>query len=258
MRRRSSSPPTWAGSWTGIPLRPGRWARWPGLAVVPAQAAAGGPGRGPGAGGHRRILRHHLELAGCPGGRKKALAQAARADAVNRFFIDKLLLQASPTTNPDARTVSLRAAIDRASDQVAGSFSGEPETEAAIRLALGQAYHELGELDLSEAELRRALELLRAHESSPGLDQIQTMIELGHILSHMRREGESEALLRQATELTRSAWGQSTTQPCWRRGTSRVSTARRKGYRKRNSCFASFSRLAARGESNRHEPWPWS
>ena len=94
-------------------------------------------------------------------------AQRAKADAINRFLIDKLLLQAAPEHNTNARTLTLRAALDHAADEVATSFQGQPEIEAAIRLALGQTYHELGEFTRSEAHFRRSLELLRLAEGRP-------------------------------------------------------------------------------------------
>ena len=64
---------------------------------------------------------------------KRALAQAAQADAMNRFLVDKLLGQASPNNNPGANRVTLREALDNAAAQVGDSFRGLPEIEAAIR-----------------------------------------------------------------------------------------------------------------------------
>lgn len=45
---------------------------------------------------------------------KRARAQADKADAINRFLIDKLLNQAEPGTNPNARSVTLLETLDRA------------------------------------------------------------------------------------------------------------------------------------------------
>jgi tetratricopeptide (TPR) repeat protein len=60
---------------------------------------------------------------------------------------------------------------------------------------------------ISESHLRRSLELLRASESEPGLDQIQATIELGHILGHLNREAEAEPLLRLALDQSRRRLG---------------------------------------------------
>jgi eukaryotic-like serine/threonine-protein kinase len=130
-------------------------------------------------------------------------AERGKADAINRFLIDKLLLQAAPEHNTNARTLTLRAALDHAAAEVATSFQGQPQIEAAIRLALGQTYHELGEFTLSESHFRRALELFRVEKGDSGPDRIQTMIELGHILTHLDRNAEAEPLLRQAAERSR-------------------------------------------------------
>jgi serine/threonine protein kinase len=136
-------------------------------------------------------------------------AQRAKADAINRFLIDKLLLQAAPEHNQNARTLTLRAAIDQAAAEVATSFPDQPQIEAAIRLALGQTYHELGEFARSEPHLRRALELTRQEQSGSVGDELQCVTELGHILAHLGRNSEAENLLCKATDQGRRVLGAS-------------------------------------------------
>ena len=92
---------------------------------------------------------------------KKALTQAAKADAINRFLIDKLLRQAAPENNPAAKKVTLLEVLDRAAAEVGTSFRGQPEIEAAIRLAIGQTYHDLGDYPKSETHYRAAYEIYR-------------------------------------------------------------------------------------------------
>jgi serine/threonine-protein kinase len=133
--------------------------------------------------------------------------QSDKAAAINRFLTEKLLLQAAPEQNPRARTVTLREALDHAADDVGSSFRGHPETEAAVRLALGQAFHELGEYAKSEAHLRAAHNLLSASGTSAGTDRLRVEIELGHILFHRERLDESESLLAKAEHETRQNLG---------------------------------------------------
>ena len=64
-------------------------------------------------------------------------AQRAKADAINRFLIDKLLLQAAPEHNTNARTLTLRAALDHAADEVATSFQGQPADRGGHPLGPG-------------------------------------------------------------------------------------------------------------------------
>jgi eukaryotic-like serine/threonine-protein kinase len=130
-----------------------------------------------------------------------ARAQATKADAINRFFIDKLLLLAAPEHNPGSRGISLREAIDRAAGEVRSSFKDQPEIEAAVRLALGRTYHELGEYATSEVHLRHALEILQIRGADPSRGRLAVMTELGHILHHMHRLDDGESLLRRVTEV---------------------------------------------------------
>ena len=131
---------------------------------------------------------------------QKARAQADKADAINRFFIDKLLLQAAPEHNPGGRGISLREAIDRAAGEVKSSFQDQPRVEAAVRLALGQTYHELGEYPTSELQLRGALAVLQSQKDDSGREQLVVMTELGHILHHLQRMADGEALLLRVVE----------------------------------------------------------
>ncbi len=77
---------------------------------------------------------------------KRALAQAAKADAINSFLIDKLLGQASPMKNPDATRVTLRDALDRAVAGMSSSFRDQPDIEAALRDGDGQSLSRPGRL----------------------------------------------------------------------------------------------------------------
>ena len=77
---------------------------------------------------------------------KRPAPQAAKADAINRFLIDKLLGQAEPENNPKRTQLTLLEALDRAAAEVGTSFAGQPEIEAAIRMAIGKAYHGWGNM----------------------------------------------------------------------------------------------------------------
>jgi serine/threonine protein kinase len=148
-----------------------------------------------------------IQAANAAAAEKDARAQSAKADAINRFLIDKLLLQAAPEHNPGARDISLRAAIDRVSGEVGSTFREQPRIEAAIRLALGQTYHELGEYAQSEAHLHAAHDILLREPGDSGLDRLRAMIEEGHILDHLGRLEESERFLTQAEEESRRTLG---------------------------------------------------
>jgi serine/threonine protein kinase len=138
---------------------------------------------------------------------EQARIQGAKADAINHFLTEKLLLQAAPEQNPGALTVTLREALDRAAQGVGSSFQGHPDTQAAVRLSLGKAFHELGEYAKSETHLRAAHQWLGRTGNTRNPDDTRARIELGHILFHLDRLGESESLLTSAERETRTELG---------------------------------------------------
>ena len=172
-------------------------------------------------------------------------AERAKAEAINRFLIDKLLLQAAPEHNQDARTLTLRAALDHAAAEVGTSFQDQPQIEAAIRLALGQTYHELGEFARSEGHLRRSLELTRQQPGATAVDEIQCTTELGHILEHLDRKTEAEALLRQATDQSRRFLEHHTKRHSWPPAIWHHFMARPAGGERAKRCCASCSKRLA-------------
>ena len=135
---------------------------------------------------------------------KQALAEAKKANAVNRFLIDKFLLQADPAHNPNALKVSLGEALDRAAGEVSTSFRDQPQLEAAVRLALGQTYHELGKHAKSEVHFRKAYDILSKASPDAEADRLRAMTELGHVLDHVDRVDEAEALLKRAAKESRT------------------------------------------------------
>ena len=173
--------------------------------MVPAEAFACGPGGkfGPGIvvgfGGimwnWREAVSQKRLLAVAE---KEARMQAAKADAINHFLIDKLLNQASPENNPAASRVTLVEVLDRAGAEVGSSFSDQPAIEAALRLAIGRTYHGLGEHAKSVAHLRMAFDYFRRNSTDP--TRLEAMCELGHNLGHQGKLDEAEPLLQRAVE----------------------------------------------------------
>jgi serine/threonine-protein kinase len=136
---------------------------------------------------------------------KEARTQAAKADAINGFLIEKLLNQASPEHNPAASKVTLLEVLDRAAAEVGSSFSAQPATEAALRLAIGRTYHGLGEYAKSAQHLRAAFEILNPKTGDPG--RLEAMCELGHNLCHLAKLDEAEPLLTTAAAESTATWG---------------------------------------------------
>jgi serine/threonine protein kinase len=95
--------------------------------------------------------------------RLRANREAAVAEAVSNFLQNDLLAQAgtssqrAPDTVPDLN-VTVRTALDRAADRVAGKFDRQPDVEAAIRDTIGRTYDDLGLFPQSRQQLERALD----------------------------------------------------------------------------------------------------
>ena len=141
------------------------------------------------------------------GAEKKALHEAAKAKAINNFLTEKLLDQANPVNNAIPKKVTMLEVLDRAAGEVGQSFAGQPEIEAAIRLAICRIYHGLGELAKGDVHARAAYALLRDHHGDFEPERLEAMMESGHMLRHLKRYDEAESLLRRAMDETTSILG---------------------------------------------------
>jgi len=116
---------------------------------------------------------------------REAEAQAARADAINRFLNDDILAAADPgspgaTSNPRMLDV-LEAARERIDVVVAEA----PDTRASIRLALAKAYAALSDLESSEIQLDKVLKDLTGADPADSTrllaqyERVKVLIEMG-------------------------------------------------------------------------------
>jgi tetratricopeptide (TPR) repeat protein len=135
--------------------------------------------------------------------------QAARTAAINRFLIEGLLDRAEPASNPAASPVTLSEALDRAAETVGTSFLEQPDVEATIQVAVGRAYHGLGEYFKSESHYRAAHNLLQGIYGHDPVDRLEAASGLGHVLSHLGRWDEAERLLQRALPDARQTLGRS-------------------------------------------------
>ncbi|MDR3633267.1 MAG: serine/threonine-protein kinase [Isosphaeraceae bacterium] len=141
------------------------------------------------------------------GAEQEARKQAAKADAINRFLIEGLLVEAEPAKSSVERGVTLLEVLDRASANVGSSFAGQPEIEGTLRLAIGRIYHGLGEFAKSEAHYRAASERFDALPPSADPARLEALSERGHLLTHLGRADEAEPLLREAVAQSRRTLG---------------------------------------------------
>ncbi len=134
--------------------------------------------------------------------KRRAGEQAAIATAVNDFFDEDVLGQASAynqdslghSPDPDLK---VRDALDRAAASIAGRFKDRPVVEAAIRLAIGKAYVDLAQYQKAQEHLDEALRLRRAiyGEKSPETWDCQAAI--AWLLKEQGQNGPSAKIYQQ-------------------------------------------------------------
>ncbi|WP_165229829.1 serine/threonine-protein kinase [Aquisphaera insulae] len=154
--------------------------------------------------GWRRSARQERLLAASE---RATRLEAAKLAAVHRFLVDRLLGQASPEINPDGGRTTIREALDRASTDVGPAFVGQPDVEAAVRLAIGKAYHGIGDYATAERHLRLSHDLFRGLSGEPADEMLEGEAELGHVLAHLGRLDEAEPLLMDAVDRSRRRLG---------------------------------------------------
>lgn len=94
--------------------------------------------------------------------RDEATRRAEIAQAVNDFLNEDLLASVAPSVQRGrGQDVKMRDVLDQASRSIdreaqpGGKFFDKPLVEAAIRYALGETYHRLGEEEKASGHLRR-------------------------------------------------------------------------------------------------------
>jgi tetratricopeptide (TPR) repeat protein len=142
----------------------------------------------------------------------RATRAAAVASALNDFFQNDVLAQASANTQSAASTkpdpdLKVRTALDRAAARIAGKFNSQPEVEAAIRDTMGKTYVDLGLFPEARAQLERALALYRR---ALGPDHEKTLAvngRLGDIAFRQGRYKEAESALLDTLKVSRHVLG---------------------------------------------------
>jgi len=129
--------------------------------------------------------------------RQEAERQAAAASAVNAFLVRDMLSAADPYAN--ARDTRVRDVLDRASAQASTRFAAQPQTEAAVRRSLGEAYAALSESAAAAAEFERAAAL---RPPAARLERARDLYKAGANQLDVDDLGKARPLLDQALELT--------------------------------------------------------
>ena len=96
---------------------------------------------------------------------------------------------------PADEPVTLSEVLDRAAAKVSTSFADQPKIEAEIQIAIGRAYHGLGEYLKSEFHYRSALALFDGLEQDDPAGRLEAASERAHLLTHLGRYDKAQPLL---------------------------------------------------------------
>ena len=134
--------------------------------------------------------------------RLEAERQRRITEAFNEFVNNDLLAVADPYRSSD-RELTVRAALDAASEKIDQRFADEPLVEAALRETLARTYWNLGAYASAEAHARRCLELRQRDRGPTDALTLDAMNLLGSVLQYAGRYAESEEIWTSLLELCR-------------------------------------------------------
>ncbi|MCZ6692159.1 MAG: serine/threonine-protein kinase [Planctomycetota bacterium] len=137
--------------------------------------------------------------------RNMAQTEADKFEAINDF-LETTLLSIDPEI--DGPKVMVKTVLDRASENIEGSFTDQPEVEASLRRVIGGVYLGLHFYEEAEPHLRRAHEIAEAEYGGEHPDTIIALIQLGLNLDYLNRREEAVPLLRRGLVLARRNLGE--------------------------------------------------
>jgi tetratricopeptide (TPR) repeat protein len=138
--------------------------------------------------------------------RELAEKRLAVANAVNQFLNDDLLGQADPYQQAN-RALTLREALDHASETIGDRLDDAPVVRGSIHFTVGRLYRQLGEFELAEPHLREAVALLSAELGEDDEQTLEARNALGAMLWQAWRPVEAEAYARETMRLAMARHG---------------------------------------------------
>jgi tetratricopeptide (TPR) repeat protein len=141
----------------------------------------------------------------------RAEAETARAvsGSMNDFWLNRILGQADPEHNPADARITVREALDRASEQLnSDQYSApHPVVLAELHGAVGEVYRSVGVHDRAEIHIQKSLDL---HSSLNGPNQpgaLTARHNLAALYIDMGRAAEAEQLYRGVLAVRQSKLG---------------------------------------------------
>jgi len=125
--------------------------------------------------------------------RAEALAKEAEANAVVKFFADRVLAAGRPKGEAGGlgHDVSLQDAVKASLPALATSFKNQPLVEARLHQTLGTTFALLGDYLAAARELAQARDLFARHLGPEHSDSLDAMINLAACYESLSRHAES-------------------------------------------------------------------
>jgi eukaryotic-like serine/threonine-protein kinase len=133
-----------------------------------------------------RIAAHERDL---------ARASEHKATAINDFVLRELLESPTPE-RALGRPLTVAEVLDGASRTVGHAFTGDPGTEAAVRMTLARSYQALGKIDSARGHAEAAERLLATVLPPDAPDRMESRALLGSVALDQGRYDEAERILR--------------------------------------------------------------
>jgi eukaryotic-like serine/threonine-protein kinase len=145
---------------------------------------------------------------------RAAIEERKIADAINQFFQNDILRQAdarfqaerSANVNPN---LTVREALDRASERIGHRFRGQPLIEASIRTAIAEGYLGIGDAEKAIRHLERSRSILAAQRGEEHYETLACRRRLVGAYVMANRPADARTLGEETLSLLRSRYGAS-------------------------------------------------
>ncbi len=128
--------------------------------------------------------------------KSKALAEA---NAISNFLFD--MLASSSPDGLKGPKYTVRELLDEFSSRLSGQLDDQPEVEAAIRTAIGKSYWRLGENEIAEPHLAKAVDLRRRIPGTSDDRVADSLIDHALNLGELDRFAETENCVQEAISI---------------------------------------------------------
>jgi serine/threonine protein kinase len=132
--------------------------------------------------------------------RNDALAEAARAQRIQRFTLD--LFEGGDRAVGPADSLRVLTLVDRGLEQ-ARSLDAEPATQAELFLTLGGIYQKLGNFPRADSLITLALERRRALFGAAHPDVAASLVALGELRIDQAKFEDAERLIREGLDVAK-------------------------------------------------------